>query len=34
MASGKICEDSTTVELGYKELFGHRTIVHKCQFVH
>ena len=23
-----------TVELGNKELFGHRTIIHQCQFVH
>ena len=25
---------SITVKLGNKELFGHRTIVHYCQFVH
>ena len=23
-----------TVKLGIKELFGHRTIVHSCLFVH
>ena len=27
-------KNNDTVELDNKELFGHRTIVHYCQFVH